>query len=67
MLTEIFLSEETNFGFSLHGYISETLYRNSHGGGIKVCYGNHIEVTRLNDLTFVRSETEIFELKFEEE
>ena len=62
VLTEIFLSYEIDIGFSLPGYKSETLCRNGYGGGIKVYYRDSIEVTRLSDITFIRSEAEILSL-----
>ena len=63
VLTEIFLTELIDLGFALQGYKCETLYRNNNGGGIKVFYRDCLEVSRLNDLTFMRSEVECLGLR----
>ena len=51
ILTEIWLTTETDFGFSLNGFDSFNLYRNTYGGGIKVFVNSNYEAVVLNDFT----------------
>ena len=53
ILTETWLSEDCDFLFELDGYKSHSLYRNNHGGGIKLYVREDIEFKILNQLSFI--------------
>ena len=36
ILTEVWLTSEVDVGLNISGYISESLYRTNHGGGLKM-------------------------------
>ena len=51
LITESWLSSKTDCAFDIEGYKSVSLHRNSMGGGIKLYYEDHINVTVLENLT----------------
>ena len=59
VLVETWLSESTDVGFLLEGYKQLNVYRNNHGGGIKVLYKDFLSVKVLNDFTYVNNVLEI--------
>ena len=59
VLTEIWLEAEIDYGFDLVGYTAYNLYRNSHGGGIKIFVDERIS-TQINEkATFINDFFEI--------
>ena len=59
VLIETLLSESTDVGFLLEGYRQLNIYRNTHGGGIKVFYEESLSIKVLENLTFVNNVLEI--------
>ena len=53
ILLETWLTEDIDVALSVGGYNSLSIYRNSHGGGIKVFFRNDFCADIIEDLTFV--------------
>ena len=53
VLTETWLNESIDCLFEIEGYISHAVYRNSHGGGIKVFIRDGLTVNLKNNMTFI--------------
>ena len=50
-LTEIALTPNTDKNFEIDGYKSKCVYRNDRGGGIKLFFSHHLNVSILDNLT----------------
>ena len=59
VLTEIWLTSEIDYGFDLVGYNAYSLFRNSHGGGIKIFVDERISTQINKSATFIN---ELFEI-----
>ena len=55
ILLETWLTEEIDFMFNLPGYNQLNLYRNGHGGGVKVLYRDIFDVNQLDRYTFLNN------------
>ena len=55
ILLETWLTEEIDFMFNLPGYNQLNLYRNGHGGGIKVLFRDYFIVNQLDRYTFLNN------------
>ena len=62
VITEVWLSCNIDYGFDIPGYESLSLYRNTHGGGIKVYYKQNMSVSQIDDLTFSTDNVELLAL-----
>ena len=58
-MTETWLSHDIDNIFDIEGYKQYNLYRNNHGGGVKLFYNDIFNVKLLDDLTFVNNVMEI--------
>ena len=59
ILTETWLTESINPPNLMNGYNQIDLFRNSHGGGIKILYRDFLSVDIVNEMTFLINELEI--------
>ena len=59
ILCETWLNEDIDIGFDIAGYEQINLYRNSHGGGLKVYYNCFYEVNIIKELSFISNILEI--------
>ena len=59
VLTETWLTKNIDYGFNIPNYEDINLYRNSHGGGIKVYYSNKYTVEVLDNFTYVSDVMEV--------
>ena len=59
IFTESWLTENIDFGFDIKGYSQINLYRNRHGGGIKIYHKKEFEINVLDELTFINNFIEI--------
>ena len=59
VLCETWLTESIDVGFDVSGYKQLNLYRNSHGGGIKVFYNKDFNVELVPEITFINDVMEI--------
>ena len=55
VLVETWLSNQCDHIFNIPGYKQLNVYRNNHGGGIKVLYKETFSVKILDDMTFVNN------------
>ena len=53
ILTEIFLSPDTDNSFNIQGYSSYNKFRNNLGGGLKILVKNCISATVIPELSFI--------------
>ena len=63
ILTETWLTSNTDLGFDIDGYNQLNVYRNNHGGGIKIYYNNAWNAEVLTEFTTVNEILEILSLK----
>ena len=59
VLVETWLAENCDNTFSIPGYKECSVYRNNHGGGIKVLYQDSYSVDVLKDFSFIHNVLEI--------
>ena len=59
VLVETWLTEDLDNNFIIPGYNQVNIYRNSHGGGIKVFYIDSLHVEVLRNFTFVTETAEL--------
>ena len=60
ILCETWLSDDVDYGFDLDGYSQFNVYRNIHGGGLKVYYDEGIDnIKLLENFTFANNIVEI--------
>ena len=59
ILVETWLNQDIDHCFNIDGYKQINLYRNSHGGGIKVLFMNELCIQILDDFTLVSELLEI--------
>ena len=59
VLTETWLTEEVDCGFNIDGYNQLNLYRNIHGGGLKIFYNDNFRANIIAECTFVNSFIEV--------
>ena len=59
VLSESWLTEDIDCGFDINGYSQLNLYRNRHGGGLKIYYDSNFSVKLIDDCTFVNVFMEI--------
>ena len=62
-LYETWLTKEIDYGYNIPGYKQLNNYRNNHGGGIKVFYGENYNVEKIDELTFINEFFEILSFK----
>ena len=59
VLTESWLTKSIDYEFNIPNYETINLYRNSHGGGIKVYYSSKFAVEILDNFTFISDIMEV--------
>ena len=59
VMTESWLTEDSDCGFDIDGYSQLNLYRSRHGGGLKVYYNSDFLVKVIDDCTFINVFMEI--------
>ena len=59
VLCESWLSSDIDYGFDIAGYQQLNMYRNDHGGGIKVYCRNELKFDIIDNLSFVNAIMEI--------
>ena len=59
VLVETWLMDEIDIGFGIPGYKQLNLYRNSHGGGIKVLFRDVFNANIVDELTFMNDICEV--------
>ena len=59
VLTETWLSSDFDNTYDIPGYKQLNVFRNNHGGGIKIFYNENFTVDLLQELTFVNNVMEI--------
>ena len=59
ILTETWLTPDTDLGFDIDGYNQLNVYRNNHGGGIKIYYDNLWSADVLTEFTTINEILEI--------
>ena len=63
VLVETWLTEVNDYNFDINGYEQLNLYRNNFGGGIKILYDNCLNVSILENFTFINNIIEILTVK----
>ena len=60
IIMEIWLSDDNDFALELNGYKSVSVYRNDIGGGIKLFFLDHVNISLINTLISSKGRCESF-------